>query len=91
MLPFPDRSPCDRRTWKAFHFTIYFAAAALFWHSVFTDPDLRGAPIDWLDGGKLFVEACALIILVTILLRARHARQKALHLKQTSHQSPAST
>ena len=54
---------------------------ALIWHSLFTDPDLKCAPIDWLDGGKLFVEACAAIILVTIILRARHARQKALHIK----------
>jgi hypothetical protein len=41
---------------EAFHFTVYLGAVALFWHSLFTDPDLKGAPIDWLDGGKLFVE-----------------------------------
>jgi predicted ferric reductase len=80
------RIQLGRRTWKAFHFTIYLGAVALFWHSLFTDSDLKGAPIDWLDGGKLFVEACALIILVTIILRARHARQKALQLKQASRQ-----
>src|SRR5208282_3783644 len=73
-----------RRLWKSFHFTIYLAAAALFYHSLFTDPDLKGAPIQWLDGGKLFVESCAAIILVTAILRARHARKKA-HLKQASH------
>jgi sulfoxide reductase heme-binding subunit YedZ len=71
------RIQLGRRTWKAFHFSIYLGAVALFWHSLFTDPDLKGAPIDWLDGGKLFVEACALIILVTIFLRARHAKQKS--------------
>jgi predicted ferric reductase len=70
------RIQLGRRTWKAFHFTIYFAAAALFYHSLFTDPDLKGAPIDWLDGGKVFVESCAAIILVASLLRAR-ARKKA--------------
>jgi len=79
------RIQLGRRTWKAFHFAVYLGAVALFWHSLFTDPDLKGAPIDWLDGGKLFVESCALIILVTVILRARHARKKALHLKQTSH------
>jgi len=84
------RIQLGRRTWKAFHFTIYFGAAALFYHSLFTDPDLKGAPIDWLDGGKLFVEACAAIILVTTLLRWRHSRQKALHLKEASRQ-PATT
>jgi hypothetical protein len=52
-------------------------AVALFWHSLFTDPDLKGAPIDWLDGGKVFVEICAFVTLVTIILRARHARKKS--------------
>ncbi len=77
------RIQLHRRTWKAFHFTIYFATAALFYHSLFTDPDLKGAPIDWLDGGKLFVEACAVIILVTSLLRARHAQKKSHQLHPT--------
>jgi predicted ferric reductase len=71
------RIQLGRRTWKAFHFTIYLGAIALFYHSLFTDPDLKGAPIDWFDGGKLFVEACAAIILVTSLLRARFARKKS--------------
>jgi predicted ferric reductase len=83
------RIQLGRRTWKAFHFTVYLGAIALFWHSLFTDPNLKGAPIDWLDGGKVFVEICALIILVTIILRARHSRKKALHLKRSPRQ-PAS-
>jgi methionine sulfoxide reductase heme-binding subunit len=73
------RIQLHRHTWKAFHFTIYFAAAALFYHSLFTDPDLKGAGIDWLDGGKVFVESCAALILVASLLRARHGRKKAHH------------
>jgi predicted ferric reductase len=72
------RIQLGRRTWKAFHFTVYLGAVALFYHSLFTDPDLRGAPIDWLDGGKVFVASCALIIFVTSLLRARQARKKSL-------------
>jgi predicted ferric reductase len=71
------RIQLGRRTWKAFHFTIYLAAAALFYHSLFTDPDLKGNGIDWLDGGKVFVEICAFVILITIILRARHARKKS--------------
>jgi len=38
----------------------YFAAAALFWHSLFTDPSLKKSRVDWFDGGKLFVESCLL-------------------------------
>jgi sulfoxide reductase heme-binding subunit YedZ len=71
------RIQLGRRTWKAFHFTVYLGAVALFWHSLFTDPDLQHHSVDWLDGGKLFVESCAVVILVSSLLRWRHARQKA--------------
>jgi predicted ferric reductase len=70
------RIQLGRRTWKAFHFTVYLGALALFWHSLFTDPDLKGVPIDWFDGGKLFVELCALIIVGTSVLRWRHSRKK---------------
>jgi methionine sulfoxide reductase heme-binding subunit len=80
------RIQLGRRTWKTFHFTVYLGALALFYHSLFTDPDLKGAPIDWLDGGKLLVESCALIILLTSILRARHFRKKALQLKRASGQ-----
>ena len=66
-----------RRLWKSFHFTIYIAAAALFWHSLFTDPALKNSPIDWFDGGKLFVEVCLLIIAVAGALRYRHSVTKA--------------
>ena len=78
------RIQLGRRTWKAFHFSVYLGAVALFYHSLFTDPDLKGAPIDWLDGGKLFVESCAAIILVASLLRARHAQKKS-HQLHSSH------
>jgi predicted ferric reductase len=71
------RIQLGRRTWKAFHFTVYLGAIAFFYHSLFTDPDLKGGPIDWFDGGKVFVEICAAIILVTVILRARHARKKS--------------
>jgi predicted ferric reductase len=65
-----------RRLWKSFHFTVYIAAAALLWHSLFTDPALKNSPPDWLDGGKLFVEFCVALIAITATLRYRHAQQK---------------
>jgi predicted ferric reductase len=68
-----------RRVWKSFHFSIYVAAAALFWHSLFTDPALKNSPIDWLDGGKLFVEACLLTIVATGLLRWRHSVRRVAY------------
>jgi predicted ferric reductase len=75
-----------RHLWKAFHFSIYFAAAALFWHSLFTDPGLKNASVDWSDGGKLFVESCLLLLAASSLLRLRHARKKALHARQVAQQ-----
>lgn len=80
-----------RHLWKSFHFSIYFAAAALFFHSLFTDPALKGDPIDWFDGGKLFVECCFVLIAVVSLLRWRYSRRKALHLSKVPRQPAAST
>jgi predicted ferric reductase len=80
------RIQLGRRVWKAFHFCVYVGAIALFWHSLFTDPDLKGAGIQWLDGGKVFVEACTGIILVASLLRWRRSRQKAAAARQFSGQ-----
>lgn len=76
-----------RHLWKSFHFSIYFVAAALFWHSLFTDPALKNAPVDWSDGGKLFVEFCLLLIVAISLLRLRHARKKALRARQYVQQA----
>ena len=66
-----------RRLWKSFHFTIYLAAGALFWHSLFTDPDLKNAPVDWFDGGKVFIEICVILMFAVGFLRLRHYRRKA--------------
>jgi predicted ferric reductase len=70
-----------RRLWKSLHFTIYFAAGALFWHSLFTDPDLRNSPVDWFDGGKLFIEICLALIVVTTVVRWRYSLRKARQFK----------
>jgi predicted ferric reductase len=71
------RLQLGRRLWKSFHFVIYAAALALFWHSVFTDPNLKRTPLDPLDGEKLFVELCAMAVVVFGVLRWRYAARKA--------------
>ena len=73
-----------RRLWKSFHFSIYFAAAALFFHSLWTAPGLKNDPIDWLDGGKRFVESCFLLIASIGLLRWRHSRRKAAYFRRAA-------
>jgi predicted ferric reductase len=67
------RARLGRRLWKAFHFVIYFAALPLFFHSLLTDPDLKNS-VDWLDGGKIFIELALVLIVVISLLRWRKAR-----------------
>jgi methionine sulfoxide reductase heme-binding subunit len=79
-----------RHLWKSFHFSIYFAAAALFWHSLFTDPTLKNGPVAWFDGGKLFVESCLLLIVAISLLRLRHARKKAFRARRIAQQTAMS-
>ncbi|HYL63038.1 MAG TPA: ferric reductase-like transmembrane domain-containing protein [Candidatus Methylomirabilis sp.] len=75
-----------RHLWKSFHFTVYLGAIALFWHSLFTDPNLNHSPVDWLDGGKVFVAGSALVIVLASLLRFRHSRKKSRVVAQPSRQ-----
>ena len=56
-------------TWRAIHFTSYFAAVPLFLHSIITDPLLKDRPIDWFDAEKAFVELCAVTVLGLIAYR----------------------
>jgi predicted ferric reductase len=65
-----------RRLWKAFHFVVYTAAIALFWHSIFTDPALKQTPLDPFDGEKIFIESCCVLFVVIAILRARFAAGK---------------
>lgn len=56
------RKQIGRLKWKLFHYLVYFAAALVFIHSIFTDPNLNGGAIDYLDGGKVFVYICLALI-----------------------------
>ena len=71
------RNQIGIRTWKAMHYTAYAVTVALFAHSILTNPNLNDEPIDYLDGGKVFVEACTLIAVAAITWRVlygvRHA------------------
>lgn len=77
-----------RRIWKAFHFVIYAAAAALFWHSIFTDPLLKKTPLDPLDGEKAFVEICLILVVLVAMIRWRRAVRKAMQSEASA--APAS-
>ena len=67
------------RTWKKLHYVAYAVTVTLFAHSLLTNPNLDDKPIDYLDGGKVFVEACTLIALAAITWRVLHGvRRSAL-------------
>lgn len=65
------RGELGRKRWKALHFTAYGTAALFYVHGILTDPNLKDQPIDFLDGEKVYVELCLLIVIVAMVLRWR--------------------
>lgn len=65
-----------RRVWKAFHYLVYAASICVFLHSILTDPELKGNRIDPFDGEKVFVEVCALVVVLAAGWAWRYRLQK---------------
>ena len=65
-----------RHRWKLFHSLVYLAGICVFIHGILADPNLKGNAIDPLDGQKLFVEACLLIVLMVTVWAWRHRLRK---------------
>ena len=65
------------RTWKKLHYTAYAVTVALFAHSLLTNPNLDDKPVDFTDGGKIFIEACAVIALAAISWRVLYSSQRS--------------
>ncbi len=65
------RRELGRRAWKTLHFTAYGVAALFFVHGILTDPKLKDAPIDFLDGEKVYVELCLLLVVLAVGYRVR--------------------
>jgi predicted ferric reductase len=65
------RFEIGRRIWKRLHFATYGLFVLYAVHAVLTDPTLKDAPIDPLDGEKVFVELCVLLVLIGITFRVR--------------------
>jgi len=63
------RTRIGRPLWRNLHYLVFPAAVLLFLHSILTDPNLRDGHPDLLDGGKIFVEAAALVCLGATLWR----------------------
>ncbi len=71
------RIPLGRRLWKTIHFSAYAAGALFLTHGLLTDAQLLHRPIDYLDGEKVLVEVCMLLVLAGGLLRIRYAVRRA--------------
>jgi len=80
------------RTWKKLHYVAYAVTVALFAHSLLTNPNLDDKPVDFTDGGKIFIEACTVIALAAITWRVLYGvRRAALREARTAttHQAAA--
>ncbi len=70
------RSKFGSRLWKKLHFVSYPAAFFVFLHGIMIDPNLKGLPPDFLDGEKVLVESCALLIIAATIWRIRYRPKK---------------
>jgi methionine sulfoxide reductase heme-binding subunit len=68
------RTALGRHLWKPIHYTTYAAAAVFFTHGVIADPLLENRPVDFIDAEKVYVELCALGVIVGTVWRIRHRR-----------------
>src|SRR5260221_8685203 len=61
-----------RHRWKQLHYAAYAAAAVFYLHGVWADPLLKNRPIDFVDVEKVYVEACAAMVIAATVLRVRY-------------------
>lgn len=62
--------------WKKLHYASYVVIGSFLVHGVFTEPSLKhDAAINYFDGGKLFIEACAIICIGLVAWRVTFGRK----------------
>jgi DMSO/TMAO reductase YedYZ heme-binding membrane subunit len=64
-----------RHRWKQLHYTAYAAASVFFVHGVWADPLLKNNPPDFIDAEKVYVEACALLVVAATIARFNYGRR----------------
>ena len=86
------RRRMGRIWWKRLHYTAYAMAPVFYIHGILTDPELGNTPfhLDPLDGEKLYVELCLLLVSLAIAIRLRrHFRQPPPRMhRQKQQRSP---
>ena len=85
------RAQIGRRRWKAFHYTTYAVAGFAFVHGILTNPHLNSSPVNYLDGGKIYIEGCLVVVLAAILLRVRYALAKSRGSRFSAESVPEGT
>jgi len=68
------RTALGRHLWKPIHYTTYAAATVFFVHGVIADPQLKNRPVDVIDAEKIYVEACAALVVGATIWRVAHRR-----------------
>lgn len=69
------RTRIGRPLWRKLHYLVFPTAVLIFVHSIYTDPNLKDGHPDLLDGGKVFLEIAALLVVAAVSVRARlHGR-----------------
>lgn len=85
------RKEIGRRRWKAFHYATYGVAGLAFIHGILANPHLNSSPVNFLDGGKLYIYGCLLVVLAAILLRVRYALAKSRSGRLSAESVPEGT
>jgi DMSO/TMAO reductase YedYZ heme-binding membrane subunit len=70
------RLAIGRTWWKRIHWLAYPAALLLFVHGIFTDSELKTGKADLLDGEKVFVELCLVLVLALSFVSLRIRRRR---------------
>jgi predicted ferric reductase len=64
------------RPWKKLHYVAYFAAAVMFVHGTLIDQNLKNQTPGFLDGEKVLVEGCFLVVVAASIWRWRYGTEK---------------
>jgi DMSO/TMAO reductase YedYZ heme-binding membrane subunit len=87
------RRRLGRTWWKRLHYTAYGMAPVFYIHGILTDPELGDTPfhLDPLDGEKLYVELCLLLVMAAVIWRVRrHFQQPPPRMHRPKAPRPAS-
>jgi sulfoxide reductase heme-binding subunit YedZ len=64
------------RAWKNIHLISYGTAILFVLHGIFMDPHLKNSQPDFIDGEKLLLEFCGLLLIVASVIRYRYYLKK---------------